>query len=183
MRPKNSTVLNLLRPPISSKQKPSTACSHGREIGEFNPPDSPYRLRPPERERKSANRIDQDGRNFDGECCSGVATPLNGTEHHRTSTVDQHRQENDRQGFSGGFQAFCIVKKWGGQPLRVDEESVRQEHNANQVHREEAFEGFYSFNPPYQVDIIETGILKIFDFFENTNEDLGFIITDYDLHQ
>ena len=37
--------------------------------------------------------------------------------------------------------------------------------------------GFYSFNPPYQVDIIETGILKIFDFFENTNEDLGFIIT------
>ena len=72
MRPKNSTVLNLLRAPISSKQKPSTACSHGREIGEFNPPDSPYRLRPPERERKSANRIDQDGRNFDGECCSGV---------------------------------------------------------------------------------------------------------------
>ena len=37
--------------------------------------------------------------------------------------------------------------------------------------------GFYSFNPPYQIDIIEKGINRIFDFFKNTNQNLGFIIT------
>lgn len=37
--------------------------------------------------------------------------------------------------------------------------------------------GIYSFNPPYQTDIIERGIERIFHFMDNTNEELEFIIT------
>lgn len=37
--------------------------------------------------------------------------------------------------------------------------------------------GTYSFNPPYQKDIITHGINKIFNYFENTTDNLNFIIT------
>lgn len=37
--------------------------------------------------------------------------------------------------------------------------------------------GIFSFNPPYQTDIIERGIEKIFNLLDNTDNDLEFIIT------
>jgi hypothetical protein len=37
--------------------------------------------------------------------------------------------------------------------------------------------GTYGFNPPFQKDIIEIGIHKIFNFLDTTNEQLTFIIT------
>jgi len=37
--------------------------------------------------------------------------------------------------------------------------------------------GTFGFNPPYQKDIIELGILKLLKFLEETNESLTFIIT------
>ena len=37
--------------------------------------------------------------------------------------------------------------------------------------------GTYGFNPPYQKDIIELGVNKLFTFLENTEEPLTFIIT------
>ena len=37
--------------------------------------------------------------------------------------------------------------------------------------------GTYGFNPPYQKDIIEIGIHKLFNFLEQSNEQLTFIIT------
>ena len=37
--------------------------------------------------------------------------------------------------------------------------------------------GTYGFNPPYQKDIIELGVNKLFTFLENTDEHLTFIIT------
>ena len=37
--------------------------------------------------------------------------------------------------------------------------------------------GTFGFNPPYQKDLIESGIEKIFIFLNNTNEALSFIIT------
>jgi hypothetical protein len=39
--------------------------------------------------------------------------------------------------------------------------------------------GVYSFNPPYQFDVISNGILKIINHMENSSEKLGFIITNY----
>lgn len=38
-------------------------------------------------------------------------------------------------------------------------------------------EGCYSFNPPYQKDIITNGINKLFNIFENTDKKLCFLIT------
>ena len=40
----------------------------------------------------------------------------------------------------------------------------------------EIIEGIYTFNPPYQKDIIERGIKRLFNFLENNNK-LTFIIT------
>ena len=37
--------------------------------------------------------------------------------------------------------------------------------------------GTFGFNPPYQTDIITTGLTKILNFLNNTDEDLIFIIT------
>jgi hypothetical protein len=37
--------------------------------------------------------------------------------------------------------------------------------------------GVYSFNPPYQYDIISNGIYKIINHMDNTNDELCFIIT------
>jgi hypothetical protein len=37
--------------------------------------------------------------------------------------------------------------------------------------------GVYSFNPPYQYDIISNGIIKIINHMDNTDKNLGFIIT------
>jgi hypothetical protein len=37
--------------------------------------------------------------------------------------------------------------------------------------------GTFGFNPPYQTDIITTGLTKILNFLNNTDEDLTFIIT------
>ena len=37
--------------------------------------------------------------------------------------------------------------------------------------------GCYSFNPPYQKDIITNGIYKLFDFLNNTDQNLCFFIT------
>lgn len=37
--------------------------------------------------------------------------------------------------------------------------------------------GTFGFNPPYQKDIIETGINKLFNFLDNTQKKLTFIIT------
>ena len=37
--------------------------------------------------------------------------------------------------------------------------------------------GTFGFNPPYQKDIIEKGVYKIFNDLKNTTEDLRFIIT------
>ncbi len=37
--------------------------------------------------------------------------------------------------------------------------------------------GTFGFNPPYQKDIIETGVHKLFNFLEQTTENLTFIIT------
>jgi hypothetical protein len=38
-------------------------------------------------------------------------------------------------------------------------------------------EGVYSFNPPYQSDIIERGVNKLLNFLDNTTKKLEFIIT------
>lgn len=38
-------------------------------------------------------------------------------------------------------------------------------------------EGCYSFNPPYQKDIITNGIYKLFSFLDNTDKNLCFFIT------
>ncbi len=41
----------------------------------------------------------------------------------------------------------------------------------------EPISGVYSFNPPYQYDVISNGIIKIINHMENTTEKLAFIIT------
>ncbi len=41
----------------------------------------------------------------------------------------------------------------------------------------EPIRGVYSFNPPYQYDVISNGIIKIINHMEKTKENLAFIIT------